>query len=136
MNGIKKTITKKVIKILDNYSILIDYGYSEGAEKGDIVRIIEIGDEIYDCDETPLGTLDTIKETLEIVTTYEYFSICQKLSITNSLNPFILQNFNKTNKLPLKIKDDDLPKTNEHPNNHPKNNFIIVGDIAQIIKED
>ena len=61
----------EVIKILNQFAILIDYGSKDGAVKGDKVRIFVKGKEIYNNKNEFLGTLDIIKDELEITTVYE-----------------------------------------------------------------
>lgn len=71
--------TAKVIRILDKYSILINYGKSKGAKIGENVQILEIGPEIVDPDSgESLGTLDHIKDVLQIQEVFDEFSICGK----------------------------------------------------------
>ena len=69
-----------VINIMNNKNIIIDYGISQGAKRGQKVRVILEGEKIFNLDNIEIGTLDRIKETLEIVEIYDNFSICQKIS--------------------------------------------------------
>lgn len=78
----------EVIDIIDKFSILINYGEEQGAKKGDKTRIIIEGREIYDTRENFLGTLDIIKDELEIVTVYNNFSICKKFKKKTRKNPY------------------------------------------------
>ena len=56
----------RVIEIIDEYSILINYGSLNGASKGDEVRIIAIGPEVIDpISKSSLGTLDKVKAELQ-----------------------------------------------------------------------
>lgn len=53
----------RVIEILNAYSILINYGFDNGAKENDMVRIISTGPEIKDPETGEvLGTLDFISK--------------------------------------------------------------------------
>ena len=56
----------KVIEIVNQNTLLIDYGFSAGAQKGDCMRIVAIGDPVI-IDGEDYGTLDTIKDVVEVV---------------------------------------------------------------------
>lgn len=70
----------KVIKIIDEYSIVINGGLYEDISIGDSIEIYLEGDEITDPfnDHKTLGTLDFIKDTLEVTEVYPKFAVCQK----------------------------------------------------------
>lgn len=70
----------RVIEIMDNYRLIINYGLADGAEKGDKVRIFEIGEEVIDpFDNSVLGTLDIIKAELKVTQVYENLSVCENI---------------------------------------------------------
>lgn len=133
----------EVIKILDQFAILIDYGSRDGAIKGDKVRVFIKGKEVYDNKGEFLGTLDIIKDELEIVEVYEYFSVCEKIERTSKTivrNPFEIHKISdlmkktevETNvkKLPLNVNKEectnDIFQTNEP---------IKKGDLVKILKK-
>lgn len=69
----------KVIRILNQKEILINYGYRQGAYEGQEIRVIEPGEDIFYPDNNLIGNLYTIKDTLSIHSTYENFSVCRKI---------------------------------------------------------
>lgn len=72
--------TYKVIKIISDTEILINAGANFKLKVGDSLDILTIGEEIVDPDtKQSLGTLDTIKSTVEIVTVYPKMALCQKI---------------------------------------------------------
>ncbi|MCU5547625.1 hypothetical protein OCB13_09540 [Bacillus cereus] len=73
--------TFKVIKIIDEYSIVISGGLYEDVSIGDSIEIYLEGDEIIDPfnDNKTLGTLDFIKDTLEVTELYPKFAVCKKI---------------------------------------------------------
>lgn len=70
-----------VIKILSETEILVNYGTRQGAESGNKLRIIAKGPEVT-YNNKSFGTLDRIKEHVEVTTAYEQFSICKKIIYT------------------------------------------------------
>jgi len=70
----------RVIKIIDEHSIVINGGLNEDLSIGDEVEIFVKGEEIVDPfnDNKSLGTLDYIKERVEITEIYREFAVCEK----------------------------------------------------------
>lgn len=70
----------KVIEIIDEYTLLINYGFNDGASEGDRLRIYSIGEKVFDPDtKEELGTLDNIKDIVQVEVPYENFSLCKKI---------------------------------------------------------
>ncbi len=70
----------RVIEILDKKSILINMGKKDGAKRGDIVEIYEVGDKIIDPKTSEvIGTYDNIKDTLKITEVFDKFSVCKNI---------------------------------------------------------
>lgn len=69
----------RVIEIMNENEILIDYGYEHGASLGDRVIVYSIGDPVNDPEtKEQIGTLDVIKEELKVIHVTLHFSICKK----------------------------------------------------------
>lgn len=122
----------KVIKILSEYEIIINYGLYDGAKVGQDVRIYTKGEEILDPDtKESLGTLDLIKEELEIYRAYEGFSICRKVTIKNS-NPMspLASNFFSTTK---EYKQINISNKDISSKDLPENSPVKIGDLVKII---
>lgn len=122
----------KVVEILDEYTIAINYGRNSGAAKGAAIRVISFGPEIIDLESKEvLGTLDTIKATLSIEVVYDGFSICRKIAkrTTNMLVPQ-LPSFSTTTYIPSKLNVDHEAITNKQA---PDDLIIRVGDTVEIL---
>lgn len=121
----------KVLEIVNDTTLLIDYGTRDGAKTGDSLRIIEKGEPII-IDETDYGTLDMIKDTVEVNTPYEKFSICRKIRIQHisALNP--LEKFQESLRQPIKLNVDKSEISNRKI---PTATPIKKGDIAIPISE-
>lgn len=127
---IKKTA--HVINIIDDKTIIIDFGLYDSAEVGQNVRIIEKGESISNLEGEEIGTLDLIKDELKITEVYENFSLCQKIKETTVTSPvFALSQINLTHTKKtvqtLNINPDDISDIK-----FPKNSPIKKGDIAEI----
>ncbi|MGP1411517.1 MAG: hypothetical protein ACTTKD_06755 [Peptoanaerobacter stomatis] len=120
----------EVVNIMNTKQIIINYGLIQGAKKGQNVRIIEKGEEVYSYSKKKLGTLDRVKAELEIIQVYENFSICSKIarktsSIFSGLNALTLE----TTKIEeLNVKEEDITNINI-----PDITPIKNGDIAEIL---
>lgn len=122
----------RVVDILDNKSIIINYGKDHGAVVDRKIRIVSIGPEIIDPETNKtLGTLNSIKDVLTIVTIYDKFSICQKIETTTKsvlANP--LSQFSTVTKTIETLHVDENDITNKEI---PNDRVIRVGDKAEII---
>ena len=68
----------KIVKIIDSETLVINAGSENGIRRGDKFEVYEIGQEVLDPDtKRSLGTLDTIKETVEAITVLPKMSICK-----------------------------------------------------------
>ncbi|SHE79904.1 hypothetical protein SAMN02745784_01833 [Tissierella praeacuta DSM 18095] len=122
----------RVVEILDEHSILVNYGRESGANEDDEVRIISKGPEVIDPETNKsLGTLDSIKAVLTIVTAYDKFSLCKKIQVTTK-NALIspLSQFDVTSK---SIKTINVDKNSISNKELPNDKVIKVGDKVEIL---
>jgi hypothetical protein len=76
-------MTNKIVKIVDEYTIVVSYGYNQGAMTGEILEIFEKGEEIFDPETNEsLGTLDFIKGRVRIKNVYDDISLCESYEYT------------------------------------------------------
>lgn len=68
-----------IVKIIDEKSIVINAGKENYIKKGDKFEIYSIGKEIKDLNGSSLGTLDTIKEIVTVVSVFPKMCVCQKI---------------------------------------------------------
>ena len=121
----------EVIAIPNSNTILINYGLSKGAKRGQTLRIIEKGHHIL-IDEHDYGTYDAIKAIVEIQVPYEQFSECKlfNYSTISVLSP--LQSLLKQTKKEEMTLSGVTPTPMPMP---PTITPISVGDIAQLTNE-
>lgn len=122
----------RVIEILDENSIVINYGRNNGAKEDDRIRVVEIGPKIIDpYINKSLGTLDSVKATLSLTTVYERFSVCKKIEIkTTNLLTSPLNQFQSTVKTEKTLNVD---KNEISYKKAPNNKVIKIGDSVEIL---
>lgn len=124
------TVEYNVIDIINKYSIVIDYGFNSGAEEGEKIRIFTKGKEMFNLNKKSLGHIEMIKDELEIVKVFDFFSICEKIEVKekNILQPMILIRTEKT-RVELNVEEKDFSKV-KYRDSTP----IKVGDFVKILK--
>jgi hypothetical protein len=77
----------KVIKIIDDYRIVLNVGSNDRVTEGMLFQIIEKqGEEILDPDTgESYGTLDIVKATLRVIAVYPKMCICTNSKSTKAL---------------------------------------------------
>lgn len=121
-----------VINIIDEYTLVIDYGFDEGAEVEETVRIFEEGSPINDLEGNYLGNIEIIKDEIEIFRVFDKFSICKKIK-TEIVNPYAALMLNgKSKKVAKKL---NVQESGEFSNLIYKNTTkISVGDKVKILE--
>ncbi len=119
-----------VIKILSETEILVNYGTRQGAKSGDKLRIIVQGPEVT-YNNKSFGTLDCIKEHVEVTTAYEQFSICKKIMYTRQsiLSPLAAIQSTNATIAPMNVDKAQIDKTLFVPEVSP----VQVGDLVEKI---
>lgn len=121
----------KVIEIIDEYNIIIDYGFDKDAMQGEKLRIISKGEEVIDkATGNSLGTLDAIKAVVSVKTVYAKFSLCHRVRILEApmLSPLseLVHRSSREERLPV---NPDMMTHRKIPNG----GAIAVGDTAQLL---
>lgn len=124
------TVEYNVIDIINKYSIVINYGFNSGAEEGEKIRIFTKGKEMFDLNKKSLGHIEMIKDELEIVKVFDFFSICEKIKIKerNILQPMPLIRTERT-RVELNVEEKDFSKVK-----YRDSTSIKVGDFVKILK--
>jgi len=125
--------TFRVIEIVNDKKILINYGSKHGIKEGDKVQIYSIGRKVVDpLSKQSLGTWDLIKDTLTVMQAFESFSVCSKEVTRNIFMPIPTLNTLSTLSS-TSIDSLDVDK-NEITNDDVKGDRIIkVGDLVRKI---
>jgi 7-cyano-7-deazaguanine synthase in queuosine biosynthesis len=68
----------KVVKIVNEYLLVVNYGQKQNAEVGDILEVYQVGEQVLDPDTfDDLGTLDITKGRIKVKNVYEKMSLCE-----------------------------------------------------------
>lgn len=121
----------KVIEILNSNELIVNYGQSDGAKEGRKLNITVTGENVIDPETNKiLGTLDIIKQELEVYKVYSNFSICRHITYEQRdySKPFGIKTKTVEITHPLNIKKDDA--TNRWPTTIPP---VEVGDVVNIL---
>lgn len=117
----------RVIKILDQFTIIINVGYENSdISENDKVVIYEPGPEIKDLDGSILGNYDFKKAELIVTDVYPNFSVAKHLkkgamfNINNAINSY-------TTSTPLRVKEDDITQFT------PNSLEISIGDLVKLV---
>jgi hypothetical protein len=130
-NEMKDYKEYKIIEVIDNMTLLINYGFNDGAKKGDTLRIIDKGAPLI-IDGIDYGTFDAVKDIVEVEIPYEKFSLCRNIvyAKTNFLNP--LASFEKTMRSLRPMNVDEKSVSNREL---PQPSPIKKGDIVLLTNE-
>lgn len=124
----------KVIRILDDETLVINAGSNQYIHEGQKLVIYEEGETLKDPDTgKTLGTLDYIKARVEVVNTYSNFSTVKSLShYTEKVNTGVMSAFTDRTKEVHKTKVNKLPvEQSQIKKQVIKNKKIIIGDLVK-----
>ena len=116
----------RVIRIIDDFTIMIDKGYETGnLEEGTRITVFEPGPEIKDLDGNSLGKYDFTKANLIITEVFQRFSIAQNIE---EGSPFTVTNFlsGGQTKLVINVNEDEIEPL------EPKDIHVKKGDLVRI----
>lgn len=76
---IKEKIAElRVVKIIDEYSVVTNYGEEDGAQTGDVLEVFAKGDVVVDpLTQERLGVLESVKASLIVEKAYPKMSVCK-----------------------------------------------------------
>ena len=119
-----------VIRILDEFTLLIDVGKSR-ISVNDEIEIYELGEPIKAIDVSVLSEYVCVKDKLTVVETQEQYSVCRKnkFKATSSISSFsalspLLEEYN-SRRVPLNVDRKDFQPF------APKNSKIHIGDLVK-----
>lgn len=118
----------RVVKIIDDTSLIINAGAKDGVKKGDYMQISGKGPVIIDpVNNEPLGRLDIIKDKLIVTDIYEKMCVCETpytstyFSSVLSSTPLLSSTQRKLN-----VDATDISGNGDK--------IIRIGDSAKLIK--
>ncbi len=125
----------RVIEIVDEKTILVNYGTFNGAKRGDKVIIYRNGREVFDPETNEsLGTWDIVKAHVTVVEAFEKFSVCKDERVTPSsvLNPLATLDLfaSTTTYETLPVNKEQITK-----DINPSDVIISVGDSVRVLND-
>lgn len=118
---------KKVVKIIDEYHVVINAGRSDGVVRGDTFQICAPEIIVKDPDtKAVLGTLSHTKATIVVTDVYEQMSVCQnKVTVSAGTLASIADFSRSMSSTPAQLKVDPQQISGGF------DDVIRVGDIVQ-----
>lgn len=132
--------TFRVIKIIDDYSLLINGGYTDDITEGENIEIFLEGEEIRDPynENELLGTLDFIKARLEVTEIYHQFSVCEnikreKVHYPSALTQALSNATGFSGRTETKVNKEKLDIIEDEKSGRKKDEKVIkIGDLARV----
>lgn len=98
----------KIIKIIDDFEVIINAGKEDFIKVNDIFEIVSPGETIIDPDtKEDLGTLDFIKAKIIVKELYDKFSVCRNIE-TNLPSQYLSNNLSQSFTKPLKVDAEEI----------------------------
>ena len=123
----------QVINIIDDFTLIIDYGSKNGAKVGEKLIVCIEGEEIKDLNGKELGILDIFKEDIEIIRVYENFSLCKHFEY-ETRKKYLLPRTLSENGIIKKISPMKVAKEEITNIKYESDDPIKKGDLVKIIK--
>jgi hypothetical protein len=104
----------KVVKIISEYSVVINAGSEQGLKLNDELEIFIPGNPVIDPDTgEELGTLDLIKAYIEVTDVFEKMSICKNINTVQkgfleSINTLNALTFTRTERVRLNVDSSQI----------------------------
>lgn len=126
----------KVVKIINEYKIVINAGAKNGIHEGDVFEVYVEGQEVVDPDTGEnLGTLDYIKAKIVAKDIFPKMTICvnRETETTPTLSGYLLSAIGSTTEkaLPLKVDTKEISGGFEGINKK-----IVIGDLVRVSIDD
>lgn len=115
----------KVVKIVDDKTIVINAGKNNGIQNADKFEIYELGDEVIDPETNEnLGNLTSHKAYVQVINVYEKMALCE-----NTERETLLLSANYSSIKPLNIDISQIT------GGISKNKTIRIGDRAKLLNK-
>lgn len=124
------TANPKVIKIIDEYKLVINQGKNDFVKDGDVFEIYEVGQHIID-PETGFdyGTLDYVKAKIRVENVYDNMSLCANAeTVTKEPAMIAAINFLQPYEAPKELNVDSKEISGGYKVSSKK---IRVGDLVR-----
>lgn len=117
----------KVIKIIDDTTLIINAGSINNIKVGDVMEIHGKSENIYDPETNEnLGKIDIVKDSLKITKVYEKMCVCETSYVSNYFSSLLSSPLFASTQRKLDVEPTEISGTGDKT--------IRIGDEAILIK--
>lgn len=127
----------RIIKILDEFTVVINAGFADNINTGTILQVYSVGEPLVDpVTKESLGTLDNIKAEITVTEASEHVAKCVNRSKTNFIEVAMLRDrpslqsalelLSSSNK-PLNVDPTQITRA------EPADKTIHIGDLVRVL---
>lgn len=118
----------RVVKIIDDTSLIINGGSDNNVEVGDLMEIHGKSETIFDpLTKEDLGKFDIVKDKLTVAKVYEKMCICETTYVSTYLPTLLSNSLFSTKQKKMNVEPTDISGTSDKT--------IRIGDEAILIKK-
>lgn len=118
----------RVVKIIDDTSLIINGGSDNNVEVGDLMEIHGKSETIFDpLTKEDLGKFDIVKDKLTVAKVYEKMCICETTYVSTYLPTLLSNSIFSTKQKKMNVEPTDISGTGDKT--------IRIGDEAILIKK-
>ncbi len=118
----------RVVKIIDDTSLIINGGSDNNVEVGDLMEIHGKSENIFDpLTKEDLGKFDIVKDKLTVAKVYEKMCICETTYVSTYLPTLLSNSLFSTKQKKMNVEPTDISGTGDKT--------IRIGDEAILIKK-
>lgn len=119
----------RIVKIIDDTSLIINAGKENNIEIGDIMEIHGESENIFDPEtKENLGKIDIIKDSLKVTKVYEKMCVCETSYVSTYFSTLLSNPLFSSTQKKLDVEPTDITGTGDKT--------IRVGDHAILIKKE
>ena len=117
----------KVVKIINDTSLIVNGGSNDNVEVNDIMKIQGKSESIFDPDtKENLGKLDVIKDSLKVTKVYEKMCLCETAYVSTYFSALMTSPLFSSTQRKMDVEPTDISGTGDKT--------IRVGDDAILVK--
>ena len=118
----------RVVKIIDDTSLIINAGTDNSVEIGDVMEIHGKSETIFDPEtKEDLGKIDIVKDSLKVTKVYEKMCVCETSYVSNYFSTLLSSPLLASTQKKLDVEQTDISGTGDKT--------IRFGDNAILIKK-
>lgn len=118
----------RVVKIIDDTSLIINAGTDNNVEIGDVMEIHGKSETIFDPEtKEDLGKIDIVKDSLKVTKVYEKMCVCETSYVSNYFSTLLSSPLFASTQKKLYVEPTDISGTGDKT--------IRIGDNAVLVKK-